>query len=335
MPQISIILPVYNVEKYIKKCIQSILMQTYTDFELLAIIDGSPDNSLQVIQSFTDTRIKIFKKVNGGLSDARNYGLGMASGKYVYFLDSDDWIEPNLLEDCVAILDSEQLDLVIFGYIHDVENNREQVLYSNEVIPEKIIMKRGDQDLKITSKMINLLGYVWNKVYLRNFLLENEISFEKGTLLVEDVLFNTQVYCRTKVLRTIDKAYYHYMDRPVPSLIKQTHKDVFISIIKKHNALNRFLNIWNINEKEKNKALADSLIKGFRYCLDNLFSINHELSLRQKFDYVKKMTEHPTTNDLIKFYHAESKKDIMYKYLIQKRYYRLICFITLLYKKYV
>jgi len=138
MPKVSIILPVYNVEKYIAKSIQSVLNQTYQDFELLVIIDGSPDNSKQIAESFKDDRITIYEKPNGGLSDARNYGLERAKGEFVYFMDSDDWIEPNLLKDTVCVFEKNEIDFVVFGYFLDNEDLKGNLISTDEILTKNI-----------------------------------------------------------------------------------------------------------------------------------------------------------------------------------------------------
>ena len=120
---ISIILPVYNVENYIEKAVLSVLKQTYVNFELLIINDGTKDNSIKRIEKYTsDSRLKIFHKENGGLSDARNFGLERAQGDYVYFMDSDDFIESDLLALCIDKIEKENVPVVVFGYFLDTED---------------------------------------------------------------------------------------------------------------------------------------------------------------------------------------------------------------------
>src|SRR5690606_12181953 len=125
MPKVSIILPCYNVEKHIAKSIQSVLAQTYADFELLVVIDGSPDNSKTIAEKYAlnDNRIKVFEKPNGGLSDARNYGLERAKGEWITFVDSDDWIGENyfqILENDI----NEEIDWVLINLIKSYDKHQ-------------------------------------------------------------------------------------------------------------------------------------------------------------------------------------------------------------------
>lgn len=118
MPEVSVVVPIYNVAEYLPKCIESILAQTYPDYELILVNDGSKDNSPEIAEEYAkkDPRIKVIHKPNGGLSDARNEGMKYATGKYVSFIDSDDFIEPDMLEKCVNAMHADDADMVIFDY---------------------------------------------------------------------------------------------------------------------------------------------------------------------------------------------------------------------------
>src|SRR5690606_4224086 len=148
-----------NVEKYLARSIESALNQSYNDFELLVIIDGSPDSSKSIAENYTkiDNRIQVFEKENGGLSDARNYGLERAKGEFIYFMDSDDWIETNLLEDNLKIIEEEDLDLVVFGYIQDDENIEGEVIRSANVLPQIAQYVKGE-NITIDAHHLGLLG---------------------------------------------------------------------------------------------------------------------------------------------------------------------------------
>ena len=118
MPKVSIIVPVYKAEKYLHRCVDSILAQTFTDWELLLIDDGSPDRSGDICDEYAkkDTRIRVFHKKNGGVSSARNLGLDNVQGEYVTFVDSDDWIDVNTLNVCFSQIETYDLDILQFSY---------------------------------------------------------------------------------------------------------------------------------------------------------------------------------------------------------------------------
>ena len=326
MPKISIILPCYNVEKYIAKSIQSVLGQTYSNFELLVVIDGSPDNSQQIAEQYakSDSRIQVFEKENGGLSDARNYGLARAKGEFVYFMDSDDWIESNLLEDNLKIIEDENLDFIVFGYAQDNENTEGNSISSVEMIPKVTNWQKGDKDINIDSHHLGLLGYAWNKIYRKSFLDKHNFKFEKGVSLVEDILFNAPVYIQSNLIRFNPKAYYHYINRPVETLIKKFHFNSFDLKIKKTKALKIFFDTWQVDTKLKNEILGFSIVQGIRYCIHNMFSFKNKWSFRDKVNYIKTMLYEDMTIQLVRYYKPVSKIDLIYKFLIKHKSYKTI-----------
>lgn len=317
MPKVSIILPCYNVEKYVAKSIQSVLNQTYTDFELLVIIDGSPDNSKAVAEMFADERITIFEKSNGGLSDARNYGLERANGEFVYFMDSDDWIERDLVEKTIELLEKQHLNVVIFGYIQDDEDKEGNLVASTETIPQLRSLRKRDSSVEVDAHLLGLLGYAWNKVYRRSFLKVNNLNFEKGISLVEDILFNVQIYQKLNEIYFINKAFYHYLNRPNATLIKQFHPDSFQLKLKRNKVIQQLFENWNFQNKEE--IIAFSQIHGIRYCIHNMFSYKNDLSFREKTTYIQEMVSHPFTREVIGSYHPKSTKDKVFQVLIKNR----------------
>lgn len=321
MPKVSIILPCYNVEKYLARSIESALAQTYVDFELLVIIDGSPDNSKSIAEQYAqqDDRVKVFEKENGGLSDARNFGLERAKGEFIYFMDSDDWIEPNLLKDNIKIIEEENLDLVIFGYIQDDEDQEGKVILSTYVLPKLTKLVKGDTNNNIDSHHLGLLGYAWNKIYRKSFLDQHQLQFEKGTSLVEDILFNSQVYQSTSILRFNRKGYYHYLNRPVVTLMKKYYENSLELIVSRANALTNFLLKWGFSETKINEVVAISYFQGIRYTINNLLNSEDYNSER-----LRKILKHTLTKKLIKFYRPTNLKDKIYKVLIKNEFIRLI-----------
>jgi glycosyltransferase involved in cell wall biosynthesis len=318
---VSIILPVYNVEKYIAKSIQSVLNQTYTNFELLVIIDGSPDNSKEIASSFSDERITIYEKENGGLSDARNYGLERAKGDYVYFMDSDDWIEPNLLETSLAGIVKSNSDFVVFGYFQDNEDTMGNLINFDEVLHNEITFKKGT--ILFEENTLGLMGYAWNKLYKTSFLNEYNLKFNKGVSLVEDILFNLECFKNSENISFIDSVLYHYINRPVETLIKTFHKDSFELKLLKHNALKSFFDVWSF--QEKNNIISISIVAGIRYCVHNLFTFKNDLSFKEKCFFVRKMLNNKETIKYINYYKPKSLADKIYKKLIKYKAVILIC----------
>lgn len=212
-PFFSIILPVYNVEKFIIKCIDSILSQTYKNYEIIIVDDGSKDQTLQIInENYFDQRIKIFTKENGGLSDARNYGLNKASGKYVWFVDSDDYIPKinalELIYDKIKQSQSDNIDLIAFNMEIKFEGDKREDYVLNNVI-------------KLVST-IDTFQYIENyncfpfnvptQCYRRDFLLDNKFKFKKG-IFFEDIYLNLDIYAYKAKMIGINEALYTYFRR--------------------------------------------------------------------------------------------------------------------------
>ncbi len=318
MPKISVILPVYNVEQYIAKSIHSVLNQSYIDFELIVVIDGSKDNSEVIAREFekTDLRVKVYTKPNGGLSDARNYGLNMATGEFIYFLDSDDWIEPNLLEDNIKMLEDKNLDFIVFGFYQDNVDSNEQLIENIPHIPENNEWINSEP-IYFTPYMLNILGYAWNKIYRKGYLDKHQIKFTIGVSLVEDILFNAKVYQYADRIVFNRQAYVHYIQRPVTTLTKQFHEQSFEWVKLKHKALQDFLDAWSFDNTQE--ILASNLIGGLRYCVLNLFRYKNQFNFRQKVSYIDKMLNDIDVINYLQFYIPESRNDKIYYQLIKMR----------------
>ena len=171
---ISIIVPIYNVEKWIDRCLSSIQKQSYEDFEVLLVDDGSSDNSDDICKNYTvrDKRFKYFKKINGGLSDARNYGIDRAEGKYLIFIDGDDYVEKNYVEKLYRTITKYATDVAICGFSNV---NADGILIDKNTLPmtdEKILTGREVFELSFDYKNLGWsLGCAWNKIYKATLFL--------------------------------------------------------------------------------------------------------------------------------------------------------------------
>lgn len=207
-PKISVIVPVYNVEKYLTRCIDSILSQTFTDFELLLIDDGSTDNSGKICDDYSknDVRIRVFHKENGGVSSARNLGLDNAKGEWITFCDSDDWIKIDFLAE-FAKLASKGGDLLSQGFhsfmwknIKDEDIFEDDNVYQNDsILPFLLKLYESTQ-----------LGYIWCKAFKKQIIDKHKIRFNTKYNWMEDLVFIMQ-YCRfIEIINNSSKCYYQY-----------------------------------------------------------------------------------------------------------------------------
>lgn len=179
-PMVSIIVPVYNAEKYLKECIDSILAQTYSDFELICVDDGSTDSSLGILKNYQkkDKRVQVYTQKNQYAGIARNNGLAHASGKYVLFLDSDDFFEKTLIEKTVMTAEKNDADIVLFSadYFNHVNQTFEDAPW--ELWIEMLPQVDAFNLLDMQDNIFQMTGSApWNKLFKKNFIIDNDISF--------------------------------------------------------------------------------------------------------------------------------------------------------------
>lgn len=194
----SIIVPIYNIEEYVGKCIHSLLNQTYKNFEIIAVNDSSTDNSLRVLENINDKRIKIFSKINGGLSSARNYGISKSTGDYIWFLDGDDYLEIKSLETLKKIIDNNYPDIICFPFYNDYANKKRAVIDRIEW---------GNEELY---PLITVSACT--KIYKLSFFLENKFKFKEG-ILFEDLELIPDIMTSTKNIKFSNEILYNYVQR--------------------------------------------------------------------------------------------------------------------------
>ncbi|MBR2845412.1 MAG: glycosyltransferase family 2 protein [Solobacterium sp.] len=211
MPEISVVVPVYNVRDYLRKNIESILAQTFTDYELILVNDGSKDDSLSILREYEqkDPRITVIDKPNGGLSDARNAGMAIASGKYIQFIDSDDFVEPQLLEKCRQKLEETGADMVIFDiYQYFLATGKKEII-ANTYDASGVYSIRTNPEL-----IVNIQNCAWNKMYKLSLFKDNDIIYPWGCYY-EDLGTTYRLLARCDKVAFINEPLYDYLqDRP-------------------------------------------------------------------------------------------------------------------------
>lgn len=220
-PQISVIVPIYNSEKYLQRCIDSILAQTYTNIELLLIDDGSTDKSGIICDQYaqTDNRIKVFHKKNGGVASTRQLGIEKAMGEYSIHVDSDDWIETKMLEEMYKSITRQQADVLISDFYDDKNGitiyNKQHTSKTSSTDILKEILKR------------NLFGALWHKLIRHSLYKEYNIHFIPNINYCEDVLILAQLLQQNIKVAFLHKAYYHYCHQNQNSITKNYDKNTF------------------------------------------------------------------------------------------------------------
>lgn len=205
---ISVIIPVYNVENYLKRCIDSIITQTYKNIEIIIVNDGSTDGCQQICEEYqrNDTRIKLINKENGGLSDARNKGLKYATGKYIGFVDSDDFIENDMYETLYTNLVKTDADISICNYLK-IKESSEKINKSSINAKTKEYTKEKALELLIEDK---IESYAWNKLYKKE--LFEDIQFPKNKKM-EDLAIMYKIFDKTDKIVYTEEIEYYYIQR--------------------------------------------------------------------------------------------------------------------------
>ena len=224
-PLISIIVPAYNVEKYIKTCLDSLINQTYSNFEIIVINDGSTDQTEKILNEYeSNPKIRIFSQKNGGLSAARNQGLNLANGELVCFIDSDDSVKSDYLEKLAApFFEDSNIDITVCGYQEKFENSEiNHVLKS-----QKITGAQATKDLLIKQQDFNILA--WNKLYRKKLFSNNHIEYPAGQIH-EDNLTTYKLFSHAQKVFYLSDVLYIY---------QRTHSEITKNLYSKEKTLKR------------------------------------------------------------------------------------------------
>ncbi len=217
-PFVSIIVPVYNTEKYISECLNSLFQQSYSHIEIIAIDDGSTDNSLNLLKELAakDSRLKVFSQPNQGVSAARNLALSKATGTYVMFVDADDWIDSSTIEECLQAI--EDADVCFFAYVREFTNRSLPKLlfpqtqhFTGKACKQLQRRMIGPVGKELANPgMLDSLGTIWGKLYRREVLDGTSFIDLKIIGTAEDSLFNCNVFKKVQKAVYINKMFYHY-----------------------------------------------------------------------------------------------------------------------------
>ena len=226
-PLLTVVIPVYNVEKYLNRCLKSILIQEWKNYDIILVDDGSTDCSPQICDNYVKAYdfISVIHKENGGLSEARNTGISLAKGEYVYFPDSDDWIEPDTFIALAEALESQKFDIISFN--REFVKGEEDVIISDPV--ETQVFEGKDAFVQML-KHSYITGFANDKIYKKSLFIDNNISFPKGKYY-EDLGTNYKLFLSAKNVFATNQKYYHYLiDNPdsiTQSWSEQKFSDMF------------------------------------------------------------------------------------------------------------
>ena len=231
---ISVIVPVYNVEAFLEPCVRSIIGQTYRRLEIILVDDGSPDNCPQLCEQWAqkDERIRVLHKENGGLSDARNAGLKAATGEFVLFVDSDDWIAPEMAEKMLDAMVEYKADMVLCQYTEVFPNGKMLRKYDGK----RAVRVYGRQEMfKLLLEDLEVTNHVWRRLYKRKLLPENLFPVGKN---FEDMYVMAELTEKCETFVSLNDVYYYYRANPDGIMKTKTSKNLndYLDALEKSHA---------------------------------------------------------------------------------------------------
>ena len=291
MSEISIIIPMYNAELYIKKCLESVINQSLDDIEIIVVNDGSTDGSLEICKRYAevDNRIVILNNKNKGVSVARNEGINIATAEYIMFVDADDWIEENMCQNLYKRINECDADICFCNNIKEYKNKSKYIDFgsskdeiNSEEVKEVILSLIEEKDKRIAHRRESFRGPC-AKLYKRSIIIDNNITFKKELAIGEDLVFNLEyLKCCKKVV--IEKRFLYHYRVNLQSATKRYRENAWEIYRKLLIILESYLES-NFLREEYIDRLNKLKLKYF------IISVNNEMSKFNKKDYTEKIKD--------------------------------------------
>ena len=335
MPKISIIVPIYKAEAVLAKCVDSVLAQTCSDWELLLIDDGSPDGSGALCDDYAgqDDRVRVFHKSNGGVSSARNLGMAEAGGDYILFIDADDWVEPTACQTLLEALEGAGADSA--GCAHwNIQPDGEKWaepgslpagVYGAEAIRTGIVDRLLGQRLGRPGEVLN--GFIWRFLFSRQIIAGHGLRFSGAYL--EDELFLMEYFCLAQRLVMVDKPLYYYLENPasVTRRYLKDYMDTYWGFFRRKEAL-----VQRFGLAERRPQWRESTNwAGLLIAVGNEYAAGNPASAGEKKRRVRSIAESPEMAQAVAALHPRglSRNKQLAAELLRRRQYGLL---TLLYQ---
>ncbi len=305
--KITAIMPVYGVEKFVGKCIESLQAQTFQDWELIAVDDGTPDRSGEICDAYAakDPRITVIHKENGGAPSARNVAIPKAKGEYLYFVDSDDWAEPTMFEDMYRAATENNAQLVVAGYYIDTYYSDTEYYTQQQVLPAKVFASQQEfreNAYKMFDK--NLLYTPWNKLFSKQYILDNDIRFRQT--FWDDFPFNLDVMRNVERVVLMDGMYYHFMRARSDSETAKYRSDMYEKREEENRWMQELYAYWNIHDDASQEMISRRYIERVVGCIENVTNSACTLSRKEKKEQIKMMITSSEARKALKLAKAQS-----------------------------
>ena len=321
MLDFSIIIPVYNAEKTLERCLNSINEQTFTNYEVILIDDGSSEQSLSICKRYEMQypRYRVVHQSNSGPSAARNVGLDMSKGKYICFVDSDDFVETSYLQEIFDAIQKYEADVVFLGYNKVLENQKKEIFIPREVSSTKCqtLVELSEQDM---------FGYTWVKAFLRDVI--RNVRFDLTLNLFEDEVFTCQVMPNCSKVGVVKKTIYNYNIGTGRSLIGRTHEDYCLMCDRVYKAWKKML--YKSNNMDTHRLMtkkANSFVNRCYY-----YAFERKIDIQTYFYYLRETSFFQEHTDNIRFDDAVKNCDYRKLRFEKMKYQAKVCISTLMQK---
>ncbi len=329
-PKYSIVLPIYNVEKHLKKAIESVLNQSFENFEMILVNDSSPDGSERICTEYAnkDSRIKLINHPeNKGLSAARNTGMEVATGEYIWFMDSDDYVECDLLSRVEDSLKKNRADIVVFGLIEEYFDKKDVYRYSKQqaVEEELISTKERIHERVIELEENTLYGYAWNKFYRLDLIKKLQLKFEKITL-IEDIMFNVKYCMDIQSMNILGGALYHYEKRIDNSLTSKFVPQYFELHEKRVSMVCDQYKYWKAYSKDIKKRMGNIYARYIISAMQRNCDKRSGMNSKERRRWLQNLYKNPLFVELAPYMRPESvTMSILVNIIKKKNLFLCLC----------
>lgn len=302
-PFFTVVMPAYGVEKYIDRAISSIQKQTFDDWEIIVVDDCTKDKSGQIAEKYAaeDTRIRVLHhEKNQGLSPARNTGTRAAKGKYIWYMDPDDYVDVDLLERVYRSIECNPAQVVLFGHVEEYYDKKGRLEYTHSICPEEHYF-RSARELRpfiIELEQQTMYGYAWNKFYLLDYIRELKLDFE-NIKLIEDITFNIKYFMDIESLNILPITPYHYGKRMEANLTNKFVPDYFVLHKQRIDMLFDQFSYWGICTEEIRSILGSLYARYILSALERNCDKRSKMTHAQRYKWCRSVFADGLFNELI------------------------------------
>lgn len=303
MPKISVIIPAYNVEGFLPRALDSILGQSFDDFEVLVVDDGSSDGTGKVCDSFAqkDSRVRPLHQENGGAPAARNAAIELARGEYIYFMDADDWAESDMLSDMYALARDTGAEMVVSGFYIDTYTSERDFWREKKAMPDALYTDAAAFRKAATGLFDNNLLYTpWNKLFLAERIRRENIRFRKTKM--DDFPFNIDYIRDVSIVAVTERAYYHFTRARAESETAGYYPGLFQKRQEEHAWMVELYEHWGIyDDPQAREFLARRYVERIFGCIENSTCAACRLTAREKRKNISEMINCDNTRWSLKY----------------------------------